>query len=349
VRSIAVPRIFQRILRPLLFRYLDGVETTDQLDYLRYPWTLSGEKFARETKLRFSSRVALADVGAESATEPQPDSPAGLPEFDRFGSEPSFFQRHGRSTFRFAEEVYWRIESRGFEHLPRDGAAIMVGPHRGFMPLDALMIFHLTYRYTGRVVRFLIHPTLAKFPFQARFFQRMATLMACKTNAERVLDEGHILGVYPEGIAGAFKMYREAYKFEVFGRPDYARWALKYHVPVIPFAIVGSAEIFPIFGQLKWRWLKKWLEWPSFPITATFPFLPIPLPTKWHVQFLPQVHPRDVKAEAQQLERDPVAVFCEKVRIAVDSATQDMLRRRRSVFTGDIWNSPVIPTASATK
>ena len=338
VRSIAVPRTLQRFLRPLLFRHLDGVETTDQLDYLRYPWTLSGEKFARETGLCFSSRAALAEIGAENATEPQPDSQVRLPEFDRFGSDPSFYKRQGRSTFRFAEEVYWRIESRGFEHLPRDGPAIIAGPHRGFMPLDAVMMFHLVYRYTGRAVRFLIHPTLVKFPFQGNFFQKMAGVMACKTNAERVLDDGDILGVYPEGIAGAFKLYREAYNLRVFGRADYARWALEYDVPVIPFVIVGSAEIFPIFGRLKWRWLKDWLEWPFFPITATFPFLPLPLPTKWHMQFLPPVHPTDVKAEAQRLEKDPVAVFAGKVRSAIDSATQDMLRRRRSIFFGNIWS-----------
>ena len=337
VRSIALPRTLQRILRPLLFRYLDGVETSDQLDYLRYPWTLSGEKFARETGLRFSSRTALAEIGAETTTEPHPDSHAGLPEFDRFGSDPSFYQRQSKSIFRFAEKSYWRIESRGFEHLPRNGPAIIVGPHRGFMPLDAVMMFHLVYRYTGRVVRFLIHPTLVKFPFQARFFQQMAGVMACKTNAERVLADGDILGVYPEGIAGAFKLYREAYNLGGFGRSDYARWALKHNVPVIPFVIVGSTEIFPIFGRLKWRWLKEWLEWPFFPITATFPFLPFPLPTKWHMQFLPPVHPIDIKAEAERLKRDPVAVFTEKVRIALDFATQEMLRRRRSIFFGNIW------------
>ncbi len=339
VRSIAVPRLLQRILRPLLFRYVDGVETTDQLDYLRYPWTLSGEKFARETGLRFSSRAALAEIDTENSPESKLNSQAGLPEFDRFGSDPSFYQRHGKSTFRFAEEIYWRIESRGFEHLPRSGAAIIVGPHRGFMPLDGVMMFHLIYRYTGRIVRFLIHPTLAKFPFEGRFFQQMACVMACKTNAERVLHEGNILGVYPEGIAGAFKMYREAYNFEVFGRPDYARWALKHDVPVIPFAIVGSAEIFPILGRLEWRWLKEWMEWPFFPITATFPFIPLPLPTKWHVQFLPPINPKDVKAEAERLEKDPVAVFVEMVRVAVDSATQEMLCRRRSVFFGNIWDA----------
>ena len=336
VRSLGVPRTLQRILRPLLFKQLDGVETTDQLDYLRYPWTLCGEKFTRETNVKFSSQQAVAEIGGKPPIGH--NAPSVWSKFDRFGGDEAFYQRHGRTTFRFAEKIYWRIESRGFEHLPRTGPAIIVGPHRGFMPLDGVMMFHLTYRYTGRVIRFLIHPTLMKFPFQTLFFQRMMCVMACRTNAERVLESGHFLGVYPEGIDGAFKMYRDAYTFGRFGRPDYARWALKFNVPVVPFAIAGSAEIFPILAKLEWRWLVRFLEWPFFPITPTFPLLPFPLPTKWHMQFLPPVHPADVKSEAERLKAEPLTLFTDKVRNMVDTATKEMLQRRRSIFCGRIWS-----------
>src|SRR4051812_18236183 len=106
----------------------------------------------------------------------------------------------------------------------------------------------------------------------------MGGVIACKTNAERVIGNGEILGVYPEGIKGAFKMFKDAYRFDKFGRPDYVHWAFKFGVPVVPFAIVGSAEIFPILGKIQWRWLREFLEWPFFPITPTFPLLPLPLP-----------------------------------------------------------------------
>ncbi len=330
IRSLGVPRTFQRFLRPFLLRFIDGVRTTDEIDYFRHPWTLSGRKFAEATGLRFSSREALDQTGAIM--------PDVWPEFDRFGADEAYYRRRGKSIWRFGEKVYFRIETKGFDHLPRGGRAIVVGPHRGFMPLDAVMMCHLIYQHTGRIIRFLIHPSLVKFPILGPFFQKMGGVMACNRNAERVLESDQVLGVYPEGISGAFKMYRDAYKFERFGRPDYARWALEFDVPVVPFAIVGSAEIFPILGKIKSKWLKSFLEWPFVPITPTFPILPLPLPSKWHVRFLPPIHPREIRQKADDLGKDAVAVFTETVRHAVGKATREMLERRKSVFRGRIWN-----------
>jgi 1-acyl-sn-glycerol-3-phosphate acyltransferase len=329
VRSIGIPRVIQRVFRPILFQFLDRVKTTDEIEYFRYPWTISGEKLAADTGLQMSSREALTEAGA--------NVPEDWPEFDGFGSDQEFFTRHGKTTFRLAEKAYWRIESRGFKNIPTEGSAIMVGPHRGFMPLDAVMIFHLIYRNIGRRSRFLIHPTLAKFPFQGLFFQRMATLIACKENARRVLESGELLGVYPEGIRGTFKRYKEVYDLGRFGRPDYARFALEFDVPVVPFAIVGSAEIFPILGKIEWKWLKKYLEWPFVPITPTFPLLPVPLPTKWHVDFLSPIHPSDVRRQAEEQGKDPVRVYTDLVRNAIHEANQEILAQRKSIYWGRVW------------
>lgn len=329
VRSIPVPRVLHYVFRPILFRFLDGIATVDEVDCCRYPWTLSGREFADATGLRLSSREALEEAGAEFPGETR--------EFDRFGADEAYYRRKGRTIYRFAEEIFWRIESRGFEHLPGKGGAILVGPHRGFMPLDAVMMCHLIYRKSGRIARFLIHPTLAKFPVQAPFFQRMGGIIACQKNAEWVLESGEFLGVYPEGIRGAFKMYKDAYDFDRFGRPDYARWAMQFDVPVIPFAVIGSAEIFPILGKIKWRWLRNYLEWPFFPITPTFPLLPLPLPSKWHVEFLAPIDPSEIRKRAEELGEDPVAVFTESVRNAIDHATREMLSRRESIFRGFAW------------
>ena len=329
VRSFGVPRCIQRLLRPVLLRFIDGIQTTEEIDYFRYPWTLSGTKFKAATGLNLTSQQALTDSNVSI--------PEDWPEFDAFGADKAFYERHGKSTFRFIEKAYWRIESRGFNHFPSSGSAIIVGPHRGFMPLDAVMMFHLIHRNTTRRTRFLIHPTLVKFPFQGWFFQKMATMMACRENATRALENGELLGVYPEGIRGAFKMHDELYQLGRFGRPDYARFALEFDVPVIPFAIVGSGEIFPILHKIKWRWLKKYLEWPYFPITPTFPFLPFPLPTKWHVDYLAPIYPAEVRLLAEQQNKDPLLIFTDLVRDAIITATQKILAKRKSVYWGNAW------------
>ena len=133
-------------------------------------------------------------------------------------------------------------------------------------------------------------------------------------------------------------MYRDVYKLGKFGQPNYIHWALKHNAPVVPFVVLGSAEIFPILGKIPWLRLKQYLEWPFIPITPTFPWLPVPLPTKWHVQFLSTVDPAQVVSDARSLGVDPVGLFAQRVRGAIEAATNEMRAKRLSIFWGRIWS-----------
>lgn len=41
--------------------------------------------------------------------------------------------------------------------------------------------------------------------------------------------------------------------------------------------------------QVRSRTWTRFADWPCIPV-STFPFLPVPLPSKWHVRFLPPIH-----------------------------------------------------------
>ncbi len=303
----------------------------DRLAYMRYPCQGAGDLFAAHSGLKFSTVRALRQVGGRGTASDLSDYA------DPHGADRPYVGRIGRGRLKFLEEVYWRIERRGFEHIPREGPAILVGPHRGFMPLDAVMMVDLVNKNAGRLPRFLLHPTLVKFPFLAPFMRRLGGVAACKPNAREALESGQLLGIYPEGIRGAFKLYRDAYRLGRFGRPDYAKLALEQGVPVIPFATLGCAEIFPILARFRWRWVKRYLEWPFLPITPTFPLAPIPLPSKWHIQVLPPIDPEPVVAEAERRGEEPYMVMVEKVKASIETATTEMLQRRRSVFWGEVF------------
>ena len=110
---------------------------------------------------------------------------------------------------------------------------------------------------------------------------------------------------------------------------------------IVPFVTVGSAEIFPIFGRLKWRFWTRYTEWPYFPITATFPLLPLPLPSKWHTQFLPPIHiEQQYPPEAAQ-DKNVVKAISMEVRRQMQQAVDEMLQRRRSIFFGSIFKPEV--------
>jgi 1-acyl-sn-glycerol-3-phosphate acyltransferase len=249
----------------------------------------------------------------------------------------AYIDAFGRTLFKFLHDRYWRVEVEGLGHLPREGRALLVGVHRGFMPWDAVMTLHLLARELGRYPRFLIHPGLIKFPFLFNFHTKLGGVVACQENADRLLSRDEILAIYPEGIRGAFALYRDAYRLGKFGRDEFVKMALRHGAPIVPFVTVGSAETFPIIGKLNWGWWKRRTEWPFFPLTPTWPLAPVPLPSKWHTQFLAPIHVgRRYPPEAAD-DAGVVREISREVRARMEESIREMLRRRKSIFFGSIF------------
>jgi 1-acyl-sn-glycerol-3-phosphate acyltransferase len=200
-----------------------------------------------------------------------------------------------------------------------------------------VMALHLLVRELGRYPRFLIHPGLVKFPFLFNFHTKLGGVIACQENADRLLARGELLAIYPEGIRGAFALYRDAYRLGKFGRDEFIRVALRHRAPVVPFVTVGSAETFPILGKLDWGWWKRRTEWPFFPLTPTWPLAPVPLPSKWHTQFLPPINVEDRYPPEAADDLATVRAVSRELRGRMEEALHDMLRRRKSIFFGSIF------------
>jgi 1-acyl-sn-glycerol-3-phosphate acyltransferase/nucleoside-diphosphate-sugar epimerase len=336
VRRIPLGYGLQRLARGLLAP-LGLAHRLDQLEYVRYSWTVANEKGRRawDIEPRRSSAAALGDF----LDGPQPRTPTREEEkvFDDYGMDVDYVAAYGRTLLKFLRHYYWRIEARGLEHVPRQGRAVLAGVHRGFMPLDAIMTFDLVVQELKRYPRFLIHPTLIKLPFQFNFMTKFGGVIACQENADRVLQDDQLLGFYPEGIHGAFTLYRHAYRLGKFGRNEFVKTALRNRAPIVPFVTVGSPEIFPIIGKIDWHWWKRLTQWPFFPIAPPFPLLPIPLPSKWHTQFLEPIHVEDQYGPEAAEDKAIVRMISRDVRDRMQAAVDAMLERRRSIFYGSVF------------
>jgi 1-acyl-sn-glycerol-3-phosphate acyltransferase/nucleoside-diphosphate-sugar epimerase len=341
-KRVPVPRFLQRLARAVL-RPTGLAHSLEQLDYIRYSWTISDKKSRVELARppRRSSAEALAELCETKSSERRPYvSAAALSGFDDFGMDKNYIAAYGRTLFRFLHDYYWRVEFRGLEHVPPMGRGVLVGCHRGFMPWDGVMALHLMVRELGRYPRFLIHPGLVKFPFLFNYMTKLGGIIACQENAEYVLTRDEIVGIFPEGIRGAFTLYRDAYRLGKFGRDEFVKMALRYQAPIIPFVTVGSAETFPILKKLDWNWWKRHTEWPAFPLTPTFPFLPpVPLPAKWHTQFLAPIHVEQRYPPEAAGDIALVRALSREVRTRMQEAIDEMLRRRKSIFYGSVFEA----------
>jgi 1-acyl-sn-glycerol-3-phosphate acyltransferase/nucleoside-diphosphate-sugar epimerase len=326
VTRLPIARTIQRMARCVLAP-MGVAAPSEQLGYIQYIWSVSGDKLRREvgfTPSRSSPQAILEFRGKPTA---------GAPQFDDFGMDADYIRRYCRQLFHFLHQYYWRVEVEGLERVPRKGRGVLVGMHRGFMPFDGTMALYALVRRADRIPRFLIHPSLTKFPFLADFMGKLGGIMACQENGDYVLQRDELLGVFPEGIRGAFTMYKRAYTLGKFGRDEYVRMALRNRAPILPFVTVGSAEIYPILGRVDWSWFKRYTEWPFLPLTN-----PFPLPTKWHTRFLPPIHvENDYPPEAAE---DPALVrrISVEVRQRMQATIDDMLLRRRRIFSGTIFD-----------
>jgi len=312
--------------------------------YLTYSWTVCSRRLEEETAWRARSTSAeVLDAFAVHRGRPAATVHGAAEReferhgFDGYGLDRGYIARLGRTLLGFVHDRYWRVEIAGMERIPQQGRALLVGVHRGFMPFDGVMALHSVARFRGRYPRFLIHPALSKFPFLANFMSKLGGVLACQENADHVLEGEGLLGVYPEGIRGAFTPYKRAYKLGRFGRDEFVKTALRHQAPIVPFVTVGSAEIFPILGAIRWRWLRRLTEWPYFPITPTLNL--VPLPSKWHTWFLEPIH---VEADhPPEAADDPEVVrrLSMEVRQRMEAAIAEMLERRKAIFWGSIFTT----------
>jgi 1-acyl-sn-glycerol-3-phosphate acyltransferase len=156
--------------------------------------------------------------------------------------------------------------------------------------------------------------------------------------------------MFPEGIHGAFTPYRRAYRLGKFGRDEYVKMALRHGAPIVPFVTVGSAEIYPILGRIEGGWVHRFFEWPYFPLGPNFPLPGLPLPSKWHTRFLEPLHVASRYPPEAADDPDVVHAISQEVRARLEEAIADMLRRRKHLFWGSIFDAeegPVAEPASA--
>jgi 1-acyl-sn-glycerol-3-phosphate acyltransferase len=252
---------------------------------------------------------------------------------DEFGFDPEFTTKIFLPLLRRLADSWFRVEVRGAENLPADGSALLVSNHAGTLPIDGMILQTVVYDEIGRYVRMLGADLIFKTPYSHDLARKTGTTLACQEDAERLLASNQLVAVFPEGFKGLGKPYADRYKLQRFGRGGFVSAALRAEVPIIPAAIVGSEEIFPLIARAPA--LARVLGLPYFPITPLFPWLGplgmIPLPSKWIIQFGEAITTDELGAGAAD---DSMIVFniTDQVRETIQQTLYALLMQRRSAF-----------------
>jgi len=257
-------------------------------------------------------------------------------EVDEFGYDAKYWEKV-RSFYEFLFYKYWRVALKGINNVPSKGRVILVSNHAGALTFDGLMLkLALSNEHPAkRNLRYLVEDYLYYLPFTGAYASRTGGVRACQENAERLLSQEKIIATFPEGIQGVGKLYHDRYKLQRFGRGGVIKLAIRTGSPIVPVAIVGNEEIYPLLGKIER--FSEILGVPFIPVTPTFPWLGplglIPAPSKWMIHF---GHPIDFSKYTQEDSRDPLLVnrLTENLRSTIQKMLSELIETRKSVFNG---------------
>jgi nucleoside-diphosphate-sugar epimerase/1-acyl-sn-glycerol-3-phosphate acyltransferase len=254
---------------------------------------------------------------------------------DEFGYDPELVDNVLAPILRPLYRRWWRVRTVGMEHVPSSGPALVVGNHAGALPFDAMMVALAVHdeHPAHRILRMLAADLAFTLPLIAPLARKSGNTLACAEDAQRLLEDGELVGVWPEGYKGLGKPFRERYRLQRFGRGGFVELALRTGTPIVPVAVVGSEEIYPMVGNLKR--LGRLLGLPYLPVTPTFPLLgplgAVPLPSRWLIEFCPPIETASYGPEAAL---DPMVIFdlTDQVRDTIQRTLDKNLAARGSVF-----------------
>jgi 1-acyl-sn-glycerol-3-phosphate acyltransferase len=173
-----------------------------------------------------------------------------------------------------------------------------------------------------RIPRAIADRFVPRLPLVGTLFARVGVVSGTRANVRRLLERGELVAIWPEGVSGPAKPFRERYEIQRWS-VGFAELAIRYGAPVIPAATIGAEESWPVLARF--RSLRAFGA-PYLPV----PMSPVPLPTHYHIRY---GVPLRFDAEPEAAD-DPhvVAAAAEQVLESLERLIADARNARRGVF-----------------
>ena len=240
----------------------------------------------------------------------------GSQGFDAWGFNIKNMKNNMRLT-KYLYEDFYKVETVGLENVPKEGRCLIIPNHSGQLPFDGLLVGYslLTNPNGARAPKAMVERFLPTVPFIGNWLSSVGAVIGDPVNCERMLDNEEAIIVFPEGVRGSNKLYKQRYQLQRFGS-GFVHLAMNNNAPIIPVGIVGMEETIRSYADIKP--LAKLLGMPVAPLVVPFIF-----PSKVFIYFgKPICFKNDVHKESDIKERVDI------VKAAIDDLLKQGLARR---------------------
>lgn len=256
------------------------------------------------------------------------------------GADPEYMAKIAPAV-DFALDRYFRVETMGWERLPK-GPCLLVGIHSGtWLTMDAWALVFSWWRQfgEGRTLHGTAHDVLMAMPGLGTFFRKVGVIPAARETVTAALAAGNSVVVWPGGEVDAMRTWKKRHEVHFAGRRGFVKQAILSGVPIVPVATIGGTETVIVLSEGRWlaRALnfKRLLRADTIPIVAGFPFgiwpelLPshIPMPSKIYNEIL---EPIMVDADPTRAKDDQyVNGIFEEVQMRISEGVKRLVQRRQ--------------------
>jgi 1-acyl-sn-glycerol-3-phosphate acyltransferase len=245
--------------------------------------------------------------------------------YDAFGLHPDVVA-FGEVVLAPLYDRYFRVSSYGCaEAIPGTGPVVLAANHSGAIPIDGAMVWLDVLRHSNpvRVPRAVADHFVPMIPLIGTLFARGGMVGGSRGNARVLLEAGELLMIFPEGVPGIAKNFKDRYRLQNW-RVGHVELAIRHGAPVIPVGLVGPEEQMPQVGRIPIQMAGL----PFIPITLT----PLPMPVHYHIHYGEPIRTdRDYRPEHAD---DPAAVreASARVKAAVQALLDKGLAERPGIF-----------------
>jgi 1-acyl-sn-glycerol-3-phosphate acyltransferase len=134
----------------------------------------------------------------------------------------------------------------GYEHLPADGRYLLVGNHTTLGLFDVPFLVLDIHRRTGVLVRSLGERQHFRVPLWRDLLAHFGTIDGTRENTRKLLDAGEPVLVFPGGGREVARHRGDHYPLVWRERIGFARLALEFGYPVVPFSMIGVDDMWDV-------------------------------------------------------------------------------------------------------